>query len=69
MRGIRLKLYIKAEALRNALVPDERGQDLVEYALLIALLALAATASMSPVASAIATALSKIASTLGAYTG
>ena len=68
MRSIRLKLYIKAEALRNALVPDERGQDLVEYALLIALLALAATASMSPVASAISTALKKVGSRLSTYT-
>jgi Flp pilus assembly pilin Flp len=54
--------------VKASLVRDERGRDIVVYALPISMLALRATAGMSPVASAIAAALSKIASTLGAYT-
>jgi pilus assembly protein Flp/PilA len=67
-RDICLKVYVKADALKTALVRDEYGQDIVEYALLVALLALAATASMSPVASAISTALKKVGSRLSTYT-
>ena len=41
---------------------EEEGQDLVEYALLIALIALAVTAGMSSLAVAINSALSTVAS-------
>ena len=42
------------------------GQDLVEYALVIALIALAATAGMNTLASDIATAFSSVGSTINA---
>lgn len=41
-----LKLHLKFQALRDG----EEGQDLIEYALLAALIALAATASMTALA-------------------
>jgi pilus assembly protein Flp/PilA len=47
---------------------EEDGQDLVEYGLLIALVALAATAGMNILASAINTTFSSLASTLTAAT-
>jgi len=47
---------------------DERGQDLIEYVLVAALIALAATAGMGTVASQINTAFSAIASKVETYT-
>ena len=56
-------------ALLMVLWRDERGQDLIEYALLAALIALAATAGMSVVASDINNAFVKIGSKLSAAVG
>ena len=56
------------EVLKN-LHRDESGQDLIEYALLAALIALAATAGMSVVASDINNAFVKIGSKLSANVG
>ncbi len=47
---------------------EEAGQDLIEYALVAALIALAATAGMGTVATAINNAFSSIGSKLGHYT-
>jgi pilus assembly protein Flp/PilA len=52
----------------NAALLDERGQDLIEYALVVALIALAATAGMSTVANSIGSVFSKIGNTLTTYT-
>jgi len=46
---------------------EESGQDLIEYALVVALIALAATAGMSTVASSINQAFSTIGSILNSY--
>jgi len=46
------------------LLRDESGQDLVEYALVVALMALGAAATMSTLASTIGTALGSIGSKL-----
>lgn len=48
---------------------DEKGQDLIEYALVAALIALAATAGMNTVASNINTAFSKVGSKLTSAVG
>ena len=45
MKDLLLKLYLKAQALR-----DERGQDMVEYCVVVGFIALAATAAMGGVA-------------------
>jgi len=47
---------------------DESGQGLVEYVLIIAVVALAATAGMSSLASAVNSAFGKVGSTLASYT-
>ena len=47
-----------------ALVRDESGQDLIEYALVAALIALGATAAMSTLANSISTAFSTVGSKL-----
>ena len=57
--------------LRNiftALHEDESGQDLIEYALVVALIAFAATAGMNSLAGSINTAFAKIGTTLNTYT-
>lgn len=46
------------------LLKEENGQDLIEYALVVALIALAATTGMNSLASGINTAFTSIAGTL-----
>ena len=58
--------HILGRALAN-LHRSEDGQDLVEYALVVALIALAATAGMTGVATVVNSAFAKVASILGQY--
>ena len=55
------KMYVKLQGLKNG----EEGQDLVEYALLVALIALVCVTGISNVATAINTVFTNISSTLG----
>jgi pilus assembly protein Flp/PilA len=55
-----LGLYVKFQGLTNG----EEGQDLVEYALLVALIALVCVTGVSNVASAINTVFSEISGSL-----
>ncbi len=57
-----LKLIARMQVLLN-----EEGQDLIEYALVVALIAFAATAGMSTLATAINAAFTNIGGTLGTY--
>ncbi|MGO9337487.1 MAG: Flp family type IVb pilin [Terracidiphilus sp.] len=57
-------LYFKLQDLAHG----EDGQDLVEYALTVALIAFAATAGMSSLANGVNTAFNGISTTLGSYT-
>jgi len=67
MNDFTLYMFVKMQALRQAL-KDEAGQDLVEYALIVALIALAAVLGMNLLAVAINGAFSKVGSKLSAYT-
>lgn len=67
MNNLILKMYVKSQTLWSTL-KDDQGQDLVEYALVIALVALAATAGMGTLASGINTAFSSLGSKLSSYT-
>jgi len=60
MNSLLLHLYVKFQALKNG----ENGQDLVEYALVVALIAFGATTGMTSLASGINTAFSNISSQL-----
>ena len=51
----------------RSFVRGEEGQDLIEYALVVALIAFAATVGMGAAANGINTAFNKIASKLGQY--
>jgi len=56
-----LALYVKLENALKSLT-DERGQELIEYALLGALIAIACTAAMSSLATAITAEFSTVSS-------
>ena len=60
MNNLLIKLYVKFQDLASR----EEGQDLVEYALVVALIAFGAIAGMSFLASNINVAFSQIATTL-----
>jgi pilus assembly protein Flp/PilA len=61
MNNMLLNLYVKFQDLKSR----EEGQDLVEYALVVALIAFGATAGMSSLATGINTAFSNVSSHLG----
>ncbi len=61
-------LYSSLREVLVALHREDSGQDLIEYALIAALIALAATVGMGSVATAINTAFSKIGQKLVGYT-
>ena len=60
MSNLLLKLYVKFQDLKS----HEEGQDLVEYALVVALIAFGATAGMGALATGINKAFNTISSTL-----
>lgn len=62
MKDTLLKLSVKLQILL-----DDKGQDLIEYALVVALIAFAATAGMSTLAGDINTAFNNVGGTLGLY--
>jgi len=62
-----MKMYYNIRETLAALHREDSGQDLIEYALVAALIALAATAGMNSVATALNSAFNKIGSKLGSY--
>jgi pilus assembly protein Flp/PilA len=62
MKDKLLKLSVMLQILK-----DENGQDLIEYALVVALIAFAATAGMGSLATALNTAFSNVGTKLGVY--
>ena len=65
MNTMLLKIYIKFQDLASR----EEGQDLVEYALVVALIAFGATAGMKALATGLNTAFNNISTQLSTYTG
>lgn len=64
MNDMLLKGFVKLQTLKAHVVKDERGQDLIEYALVVALIAFAAVAGMNTVAGKINAAFGSIGSML-----
>jgi pilus assembly protein Flp/PilA len=58
---------MQLSAKLQVLLMDEDGQDLIEYALVVALIAFSATAGMSTLATKINAAFGGIGTTLGSY--
>lgn len=63
-----MRLVIHELKRLQQLIRREDGQDIVEYALLVAMIALAATAGMKTLATGINTAFTHVNTTLGDYT-
>lgn len=63
MNTMLLKLHLKFQELTSR----EEGQDLVEYALVVALIAFGATAGMKALATGLNGSFSNISSKLGSY--
>jgi pilus assembly protein Flp/PilA len=61
MSNLLATLYVKLQGLKNG----EEGQDLVEYALLVALIALVCITGVNNVATAVNTVFTNISSSLG----
>jgi pilus assembly protein Flp/PilA len=64
MQRFLMERYVRMQKL----LADERGQDLIEYALVVALIAFAATAGMNTVATDINTAFANIGTKIVTYT-
>lgn len=64
MQNFVLRQFVQMKTL----LADERGQDLIEYAMVVALIAFAATAGMDSVANRINTAFGNIGNKLNTYT-
>jgi len=62
MRDFLMKLYVKVQLFR-----EDNGQDLIEYALVVAIIALAATAGMTTVATDINAAFGSIGTKITQY--
>jgi len=62
MNTMLIKLYVKLQDLMNR----EEGQDLVEYALVVALVAFGATAALKTLGTGLSSVFTNISSTLGA---
>jgi pilus assembly protein Flp/PilA len=67
-----LKIFVKTQfrlesSFRN-LIKDESGQDIIEYAIVVGLIAFGATATMKSFATSISTAFSQVAGKLTTYT-
>jgi pilus assembly protein Flp/PilA len=63
MNTLFLRMYVKLQDLASR----EEGQDLVEYALVVALIAFGATAGMKSLATGLNGAFQGISTTLGSY--
>ena len=69
IRGMRMKdAFLKLSVKVRSLIIREEGQDLIEYALVVALIAFAATAGMHSLANQINAAFNNVGATLNTYT-
>ena len=68
MQDLILKAIVRMQCLKDEFVKDQSGQDLMEYALVCALIAMAATATMKTLATTIGTAFTSVGTKLTTYT-
>jgi pilus assembly protein Flp/PilA len=67
MKDLTLKLFIRMQTLKD-LLKDESGQDMVEYAIVMGLIALGATVSMKALATTIGDGFTNVGTKLTTYT-
>ena len=64
MQDLLLKGFVKVQVLAAHIAKDQEGQDLIEYALVVALIAFAAVAGMNTLATKINAAFTSVGSRL-----
>ena len=67
MQKLSVKIYMNLQRAKEAL-RDECGQDMVEYAIVMGLIALGATTAMKGLATLIGTAFTNVGTTVNTYT-
>ena len=67
MNNLFFKLFVKMQGLKEAMV-DESGQDMVEYAIVMGLIALGATVTMKALATAIGSGFTSVGNKVTTYT-
>jgi pilus assembly protein Flp/PilA len=67
MKDLAIRVYVKMQALREAM-KDESGQDMVEYAIVMGLIALGATVAMKGLATSIGTGFNNVGTKVTNYT-
>jgi pilus assembly protein Flp/PilA len=71
MKDLTLRLYVRMHALKGAMraaMQDENGQDMVEYAIVMGLIALGATVAMKTLATNIGTGFTNVGTKVTNYT-
>lgn len=67
MKGLGVRIYVTIQTLKDAL-KNENGQDMVEYAIVMGLIAMGATVAMKGLATTIGTGFTSIGTKLTNYT-
>ncbi len=67
MKDLALRVYMKILALKDGM-KDENGQDMVEYAIVMGLIAMGATVAMKGLATTIGAGFTSIGTKLTSYT-
>jgi pilus assembly protein Flp/PilA len=67
MKDFAIKVYVRMQVLKDAM-KDESGQDMVEYAIVMGLIAMGATVAMKGLATTIGTGFTSIGTKLTTYT-
>ena len=67
MKNLTVRFYVAMQTLGEA-VKDENGQDMVEYAIVMGLIAMGATVAMKGLATTIGTGFTSIGTKLTTYT-
>ncbi len=67
MQDLVLRFFVKMQTLKDAL-KDDSGQDMVEYAIVMGLIALGATVAMKGLATTIGTGFTSVGTKLTTYT-
>lgn len=67
MKDLAVRVYVQMRMLRDAL-KDENGQDMVEYAIVMGLIAMGATVAMKGLATTIGTGFTAIGTKVTNYT-
>jgi pilus assembly protein Flp/PilA len=71
MKDLTLRFYVRMHALKGAVrdaMKDENGQDMVEYAVVMGLIALGATVAMKALATSIGSGFTNIGGKVTTYT-